>query len=376
MQKRTLWLTIGLLMAVAVTPVLAQGTFTPLGVANTYVTSMSADGSVVVGVWGNEGPAWRWTAGTGVVDIGSISQTVSVSRDGRTVVGTAKDSQGIGYAAVWQSGQQWVTLPPPPNSLPQDGKATVGYGVSADGSVIVGLSYLNAEDPQTRAKTRSAQAFRYDARTGTVPLGTLTGGTTRASVVSGDGHVIAGWDDLKGKGSGNGPWFGAIWWDGMERLMNPFNNVGQVEGVNDSGSVLVGRGHPMAFTHAYRYTSWDGAVVDLGAVKRGGDQGGIGIGGGPSDPTFEDTSIALAVSDDSAVVVGTSGYQPPTDAFIWTPDTKILKLSDYLTSKGVTGHERWTLVTAVAISPDGKIIAGTGINNVAQRIEGFVAKLQ
>jgi hypothetical protein len=205
-------------------------------------------------------------------------------------------------------------------------------------------------------------------------LGNLTGGRSRASVVSSDGHVIAGWDDLKGTASGKGAWFGAIWWDGIERLMNPFNNIGQVEGTNDSGSVLVGRGHPMAFTHAYRYTSWDGNVVDLGALKR--DQnGGIGIGGGPVDPTIEDTSIALAVSDDSTIVVGTSGYQPPTDAFIWTPSTKIVKLSDYLTSKGITAHQRWTLLTAVAVSPDGKTIAGTGINNVTNRIEGFVVRV-
>jgi hypothetical protein len=73
--------------------------------------------------------------------------------------------------------------------------------------------------------------------------------------------------------------------------------------------------------------------------------------------------------------VGTSGYQPPTDAFVWTSDRKMVKLSDYLKSKGVTGYETWTLITAVAVSPDGKIIAGTGINNVAQRIEGFIVKL-
>jgi probable HAF family extracellular repeat protein len=86
-------------------------------------------------------------------------------------------------------------------------------------------------------------------------------------------------------------------------------------------------------------------------------------------------SIALAVSDDGNVVVGMSGYQPPTDAFLWTPATKIVKLSDYLTSKGITGHEKWTLITATDVSPDGKIIAGTGINSVAQRVEGFVVRL-
>ena len=352
-----------LTMAFTAGRALAQGQFVPMGVDNTYVTGMSADGQVVVGVWGSLGPAWRWTPATGVVNIGSISQTVAVSADGKTIVGTANDDKGVGYAAIWQSGRQWQTLPPPPNGRVLDGKSTIGYGVSGDGSVIVGLTYVNPN---------RVEGFRYDAKSGTVPLGTLTGGRSRASVISADGQVIAGWDDLTGRGAGKGYWYGVVWWQGMQRLMNPFNAVGQVEGVNSNGSALVGRGIPTSLTHAYRFTAWDGHVEDLRALKR--DQSGIGIGGGPADSN-EDTAIALAVSDDGNVVVGTSGYQPPTDAFIWTPATKIIKLSDYLTSKGITGFESWTLVTATDISPDGKIIAGTGLNNAAQRVEGFVVRL-
>jgi uncharacterized membrane protein len=355
---------LGLLTALILTDgrAFAQ-TFTGMGVAYTYVTGMSADGSVVVGVLGALGPAWRWTAATGVVDIGSVSQIVAISRDGKTIVGTANDANGIAYAAIWQSGKQWVTLPPPANVRVQDGKSTIGYSVSADGSVIVGLAYLNP---------LRVEGFRYDAKSGTVPLGTLTSGRSRASVVSADGNVVAGWDDLTGSGNGSGFWYGVIWWEGFERLMNPFNGIGQVIGINDNGSALVGIGHPLASRHAYRFTSWDGHVEDLGALKR---LPGGGIGSGPVDPALEDTSVATGVSNDGAVVVGSSGYQPPTDAFIWTSDTKMVKLSDYLASKGITGLEQWTLISAYTCSPDGKIIAGTGINNAEDRIEGYVVKL-
>jgi uncharacterized membrane protein len=343
----------------------AQGQFIPLGVENTYVTGMSADGTVLVGVYGSLGPAWRWAQTSGVVNIGSISQTVAISADGKTIVGTANDDRGVAYASIWQSGTKWSTLPPLLNGRIVDGKTTVGYGVSGDGSVIVGLAYSNPD---------GVQGFRYDVKSGTVSLGTLTDGRSRASVISADGKVIAGWDDLTGKGTGAGFWYGVIWWQGLERLMNPFGAIGQVEGVNTNGSVLVGRGVPPMFApHAYRFTAADAQVVDLGAIKR--DEGGSGIGPGPTN-SIEDTSVALGVSDDGTVVVGTSGYQPPTDAFIWTPSTKILKLSDYLTSKGITGFEGWTLMTATDVSPDGKIIAGTGLNNVAGRVEGFVVKLQ
>ena len=107
-------------------------------------------------------------------------------------------------------------------------------------------------------------------------------------------------------------------------------------------------------------------VEDLGALKRGLT---------PNQQDIEDISIALAVSDVSSVVVGFSGYEPPTDAFIWTPVTKMVKLREYLTSNGVTGHETWTLVIANCVSQDGKIIAGTGINNREQRLEGFIVRL-
>ena len=365
-MQNTLWCSLtALAMVAGAGPALAQ--FTPLGARDTYVTSMSADGTVLVGTYGGDfGPAWRWTSGTGVMEIGSISHTVTVSGDGRTIVGTEKGAGGLGYAAIWQSGRQWRTLPPPENWTSQDDRVTTGYGVSRDGSVITGLAFVNP---------RHWEGFRYHADTGTVALGTLTGGESRASTISGDGRVIAGWDDLKGKGTGRGAWYGTVWWEGLQRLLHPYNQIGQVEGLNDVGSILVGRGHPLHFFHAYRLTSWDNHVEDLGAIKRGGGDGAGNLPIGVPDP--EDVSVALAVSDDGNVVVGTSGRQPPQDAFIWTPETKILKLSDYLTSKGVTGHQNWILITATGLSPDGKIIAGTGLNNnvAGGRVEGYVVRV-
>ena len=82
------------------------------------------------------------------------------------------------------------TLPPRANWRAVDGKATGGDSVSRDGSVIVALAYLNPD---------RVEGFPYDVNSGTVPLGTLTGGRSRASVVSVDGNVIAGWDDLTGR---------------------------------------------------------------------------------------------------------------------------------------------------------------------------------
>lgn len=90
---------------------------------------------------------------------------------------------------------------------------------------------------------------------------------------------------------------------------------------------------------------------------------------------MEDASIAFGVSDDANVVVGASGYKPPRDAFVWTPETKMVKLTDYMKNKGVTGFDGWVLDVANPVSPDGKIISGTGVNPRGQ-VEGWIVKMQ
>jgi hypothetical protein len=52
----------------------------------------------------------------------------------------------------------------------------------------------------------------------------------------------------------------------------------------------------------------------------------------------------------------------------------MVKLATYLADRGVTGFAEWRLVVANSISPNGKIIAGTGINP-AGFAEGWIATL-
>ena len=135
-----------LLGALGSNPASAQVTFNAFGVIDAYISDMSADGSVVVGILlgtatvpnptGNQ--AFRWTAAGGVQNIGGHMDTVSISRDGRTIVGAALDAQGIKNAAVWQGGKNWKLLGGVPGGAPQELVLSVAYGVSGDGSVVVG----------------------------------------------------------------------------------------------------------------------------------------------------------------------------------------------------------------------------------------------
>jgi probable HAF family extracellular repeat protein len=68
-------------------------------------------------------------------------------------------------------------------TLGGDGRAKL-HGVSADGSVVVGVAWNDAGD---------RRAFRWTEASGMQDLGTLGGGESAALGVSADGSVVVGW---------------------------------------------------------------------------------------------------------------------------------------------------------------------------------------
>src|SRR5690606_4771523 len=67
-------------------------------------------------------------------------------------------------------------------------------------------------------------------------------------------------------------------------------------------------------------------------------------------------SFAGAVSDDGNVGVGASGVWPIRNATIWTPESGLELLSDYVTARGITLPEGWMLASANSLSADGLTI--------------------
>ena len=115
--------------------------------------------------------AWSQTlTWLGTLHVGSGSYAYGVSADGNVVV-------GISYNAVlWQGGVMQVlgTL---------GGSRSYAYDVSADGSVVVG----SAEN--TAGQSR---AFRWTQVGGMLDIGTLGGSRSAAYGVSADGSVVVG----------------------------------------------------------------------------------------------------------------------------------------------------------------------------------------
>jgi probable HAF family extracellular repeat protein len=199
----------------------------------------SYDGSVVIGssTYSASGSneAFRWTSSSGMVGLGFLpSGTASygsaVSADGSVVVGSSSfDATGLQQAIRWTSGGGMVGLGFLPGTDHSDATA-----VSADGSVVVGNS------SNSDISNPIQGSFRWTASGGMVSLGGPT-----AYGVSGDGSVVVG--SCGGVG-------GACIWDaknGWRVLRNvltsdglnlPAMSLDVATGVSADGETIVGYG--------------------------------------------------------------------------------------------------------------------------------------
>jgi probable HAF family extracellular repeat protein len=349
------WLLALLMVLVGVVtaePGSAQAQFTPLGVPGSIVTGISGNGKIVVGgvtVIGPFGYYFRWTALGGLIPIGAgPGGKISISRDGSTITADTTNDEQLGTAGIWLGLPRFYSIGGLPGGMPggvNDRFLSNNFGVSGDGSIVVGLGWINPG---------RAHAFRWDQSTGMVDLGSLDGKDSRANAISADGTTIVGWDAAP-----NGYWRGAVWRNGKEMLLDPSGLLGEAYAVNADGTVIVGTRYGGG-SHAYLWTV--SGVTDLGILNRHGPNSNA------------EAAFATAVSDDGKVVVGFSGFGGERDAFIWTPSTGMVKLKECLQSKGATGLTGWILSAATAISGDGKVITGWGVS--PRRVfESWVATL-
>jgi len=331
----------------------AQVTFRGFGVNDAYVHGMSADGSIMVGTFitgDKKDTAFRWTSAGGIEEIGGNMDAVLISRDGKTIAGSALDSQGNRNAAIWMGSKNWKSLGGVPGGVPSNASLSEAFGVSADGSVIVG---------QAKVANTRLHAFRWDARSGMSDLGVLVKDTSSyATEVSANGNAVIGWtEDLTVASHVGDLHGGVVFVDGVARFIHPYGWAGTAYATNDVGSTIVGRYHPRngstgGSATTWRWSAWDGRLEDLGAVPLG-----------PGINQGEYSSQPYALSDSGNVVVGVSGALKQV-AYIWTPATGMVTVDGFLTAYGVTNHSRWDLRRATYVSPDGKVIIGSGFTPI------------
>ncbi len=189
----------------------------PAGFTLNPTSDVSGDGSIVVGYMndGSDSRAFRWTQSTGIEVVPGIGGAYGpfLSRDGTTIVGKTVGTSLSARRWTQATGAQPLG---PLTGLPLgNGSALIGYGVSADGSVVVGTGEAVYQNSPTLT---TAVPFRWTQATGSV--GILNNGQfynpqdgAGASSVSADGAVIVGY-------SGSSAWRWTAG-SGFQTIVNP-----------------------------------------------------------------------------------------------------------------------------------------------------------
>ena len=205
--------------------------------------------------------------------------------------------------------------------LPQAGfEDTIAWGVSDDGTTVVGASYFSFSGPNERA-------FSWSAATGLVPLPSPGLDGSEAFAVSADGSVVVGC-------ASPGPvaWIGG----GSPLTLLPATGLyagGEAQDVSAGGSTIVGwtRRSVSNAIVAFRWTAASG-FVELTA------------------PSGFTRAFAEGVSGDGSVVVGRmqTSVISPSRAFRWTEAGGFVDI----TPPGAVS------ALALAASADGSVIVG------------------
>jgi probable HAF family extracellular repeat protein len=199
------------------------------------------------------------------------------------------------------------------------GLNSAAYGVSADGSIIVGYSQFGGD--------ANSRAFKYTSTVMTVYLGTLGGSNSTAFSISADGSVIVGFSRIAGDTA----------YHAFKYTGTTMTDLGTLGGTNSyaraasaDGAVIVGDSKITGDvdTHAFKYTGT--TMTDLGTL--GGAR-----------------SWALGVSADGSVIVGYS----------WLLGDAVNRAFKYIgTTMTDLGTLGGTHSWANGVSADGAVIVG------------------
>ncbi len=312
---------------------------------------VSRDGLAVLGrsrsALGME--SFRWTANDGMTGLGDLDgrsffgTSFAASAGGAVVAGHSRSSPGYddeeGMEAFrWTEADGMVGL----GTLGGIHLYSGAYGISADGSIIVGWSGL-------KYGTQGREAFLWTAAGGMVGLGDLHGGEfySYAIDVSADGAVVVG----ASKSAFGADSREAFRWtadDGMVGL-GRLEGDSEAHAVSADGSVVVGSSGTDSRREAFRWTEQSGMA---------------GLGDLPGNSFY---SNAYGVSADGSIVVGRCESVIGYEAFIWDEANGMRSLKEVLTNDYGLHLGDWRLNSATAISDDGRTIVGYGypppINN-------------
>ncbi len=242
---------------------------------------LTPDGRYVVGNLdpANNSAPYRYDCVTKTMTIlPSPADAIAISDDGTVVLGNIDEdgSGGLGpTAGIWrESTNQWESLGFLPNALNCPSRSSA-YELSGDGSIATGLSWDGC----------SGRGFVWTEKTGMLELQPLANGGNRSSVMSADGSFFAGF--AQGSFSRTPAFWRA---DLSGELLDPPNGdvVGEVHGISDDGSVMLGTWEGDATQWTFDGTNWVRETIGSGSVA----SSYVGI---PQDIADEGTIVGFEI---------------------------------------------------------------------------------
>ncbi|MGN7920103.1 autotransporter domain-containing protein [Lysobacter sp. 22409] len=338
-------LSTALLAVVMSNPAVAAADFWQFPGSLSKTGYVSGDGRAFVWLESGGGVLSRWTEQAGTETLYKVSDRYvdsrmlkAVSSDGSLLLFDLPQSisgKNPGTTpALWSQAGGFKILDIPAYSA-------LGWGMSADGRVVVGTMY-------STNSTYVGQAFRWSEAQGLqVFQGDSIGESFFAGAVSGDGRVVAV-TVLRPRSEV------VLWTQGASNVSFApapgYSNV-IAYGVSHDGSRVVGRlDQHEPYLRSFPYV-WDSktGIMPLGLLS--------GYTGGE----------AKAISGDGKVVVGSmyafvNSPRPSgiDTAFRWSAQTGTLSIAQWLAAYGVEVPAGAELITANSTSFDGSIIAGEG----------------
>jgi hypothetical protein len=314
---------------------------------------LTPDGSVAAIQDGSSprGDLYLYHTATGALEqktpVGDPLRTFATAISGNGLV-TALHNEPV-QAGFWTAAGEWTDLPSPyTRGCGQD--IAGAWDVSANGHVIVGLVWNGCH----------AEGFRWDgAGTGIMtPLQRLGASfpgdpnppANRATVISDDGTVTAGWaqTDMVDR-------WPAVWQPNGSGVLltGPVSpdTPGEVLSTSADGKVLAGVWGLDAF-----YWTQAGGTVIIGKLP-------------DADPNL-DITFANAVSAGGALIFGGCGspFFTLPRAFVWTATGGMRVLADVAAAAGVTIPDGYALTNVIGASTDGTVVLGTAYDPNSRQV--------
>jgi probable HAF family extracellular repeat protein len=328
-------------------------------------------------------------AGGQLISLGDLSggdfnsRATGISADGSIVVGV---SHGTGANSFrWTETDGMVRL----GNLPEGGFFNNVTGISGDGSVAIGFNIGNA----------GIKAVQWTDAGGMTALATsgnsvALGSNVTGSVIVGAMNLSNNEEAFRWTQSGSGVGLGFLTTDG---------SYSRAFGTSADGSVVIGESGSSEGMQAFRWTQSNGmtglgdlaggsfyssasAVSANGSVVVGfseslngteafrwtESEGMLGLGAFTGWIPY---SSANAVNADGSVIAGESAVGPgDRAAFLWTMSGGVISLMDLLIANNVDVSHFSNLISATGLSADGKTITGYGRNSEGY-IEAYIARV-